>query len=69
MTKHERITLSDQHNLCGVALWTTNLFTWIGYIRPLEYDSSICAKMIYHARTILIASTHFGEEPHFRITS
>lgn len=60
--KYERIALSDRYNLCGVALWTMDLFRKVGYMRPVEYDESVCKKLIYHLRTLAFISTHFGKQ-------
>lgn len=59
--QYERIPLSDKHNLCGVLLWTMDLFKRFGYLRPFEYDKNIWTKLIYHLRTASFISSHFGK--------
>lgn len=56
----EQIPLTDRYNLCGVSLWTMRLFQRIGYMRPIEYDSSLCRRVLYHLRTVTFISTHLG---------
>lgn len=59
--QYERIPLSDKHNLCGVLLWTMDLFKRFGYLRPFDYDKNIWTKLIYHLRTVSFISSHFGK--------
>lgn len=60
----ERIPLSEKYYICGVALWTRELFQLVGYIRPQKYDSNGWMKLIYHLRSLAFISTHLGENDH-----
>lgn len=57
----ERIAISGRFHVCGVSLFIMDFFKTVGYIRPLEYDTSFFRKCLYHIRTLASVCFHLGK--------